>query len=223
VQEGQKLQETKKRGIAGLVAAILLTAALMMFAPSWYGLFASVPLRIASILSVQIATAAIAIACHCAIEKQPLRSLGLLGKKLPLQLGWAFALFAGLLVLFVALPVLFGQALKDMLPAKDALWFAIPYKLLFVGFAEEMLFRGYFLNSFMRLANSKIAAVALSSLLFGLSHFILSGNFLQVAVTAVIGAILALPRMYAKNCSIVSVSLAHGLYDTSLSILSWVI
>ncbi|MDR0839786.1 MAG: CPBP family intramembrane metalloprotease [Christensenellaceae bacterium] len=174
-------------------------------------------------MSFQVVFALLAVLCHCAIEKQPLRALGFFGEKPLLQLGWAVALFALLSVLFVGLPVLLGQALGDMLPAKDSLLFAIPYKLLFVGFAEELLFRGYFLNSFMRLTGSKIAAVILSSLLFGLWHFILSGSIFQVLVTAIIGVLLALPRAYAKTCSIVSVSLAHGLYDALLNALSWMI
>ena len=213
----------QKQAVCGLVTAIILSALLTMLAPTWYGLFSWLPLRLAAILSFQVVFALIAVLCHCVIEKQPLRSMGFSGQKPLSQLGWAFILFAGLSVLFIALPVLFGQSLNDMLPAKDSLWFAIPYKLLFVGFAEELLFRGYLLNNLRRLTDSKIASVMLSSLLFGLWHFILSGNIIQVILTAIIGTIFALPRVYAKKCSIVSVSLAHGLYDALLNVLRWTV
>jgi membrane protease YdiL (CAAX protease family) len=217
------MQIAKKRAITGLATAAILTTLLTMLAPSWYGLVDSIPFRIAAILSVQVAFAALAVFCHCVVEKQPLRSFGFSGNKPLLQIVWALALFAMLTVLFVGLPVLFGQALSDMVPTRDSLLFAIPYKLLFVGFAEELLFRGYFLNSLTRLINSKIASVILSSILFGLWHFILSGSIFQVIVTTTIGLIIAFPRAYAKNCSIVSVSLAHGLYDSLLNVFSWIV
>jgi membrane protease YdiL (CAAX protease family) len=163
------------------------------------------------------------LSLHGMVEKQSIHSLGFFGRAPLIQGAWALSLCASLLALFVALPVLLGQSLKDLVPVRDSLWFAIPYRLIFVGFAEELLFRGYLLNSIKRISNSTITAIVVSSFLFGAWHYILSGSIAQVAFTTAIGIILAVPRMAGKNCSIVSVSLAHGLYDATLSILSWVI
>ncbi|GHV16508.1 hypothetical protein FACS189425_00910 [Clostridia bacterium] len=215
--------KNKNKSAYGLVAAVIFTTLLTILSPALYGLFESIPLRLLMFFSIQIIFAVFAVICHCVIENQPFRSLGFSGQKPLLQIVWAGALFAIVSILIIGLPALFGQELKDMVPQRDNLLFAIPYKLIFVGFAEELLFRGYFLNCIKRLTNSKIAAVVLSSLLFGLWHFILSEDILQVAVTTIMGVIFALPRMYKENCSVVSVSLAHGLYGALLNTLSWIV
>jgi membrane protease YdiL (CAAX protease family) len=127
----------------------------------------------------------------------------------------------GLAVLFIGIPLMLGFG-DNMFPSKDALWFAIPYRLIFVGFAEETMFRGYLLGSMSRQMKSRIVPVIVTSLLFGAWH-ILNGNLLQAIMTSIIGFILALPRMYAKDCSTLSVSLAHGAYDALLSVMAYTV
>ncbi|MCL2352289.1 MAG: CPBP family intramembrane metalloprotease [Firmicutes bacterium] len=167
---------------------------------------------------IQALLVPIALIANGPIEKQPFAALGYRWGNIKKQLLWAAALLAILSAMFIGLPLLFGA--RDIFPARDSLWFAVPDKLVFVGFAEETMFRGYMLNAFNRLTGSKIAAVALSSLLFGFWHFIGSGDLLQVAMTAVIGLIIAIPCAYARNCSTLSAALAHGAYGAFLSVLT---
>jgi membrane protease YdiL (CAAX protease family) len=79
------------------------------------------------------------------------------------------------------------------------------------------------LNRLGGVTDSRVAAIVISSLLFGAWHFINSGSIVTVIVTATIGAILAIFKTYVKNCSIVSVAIAHGFYDGSLAFLSWLL
>jgi membrane protease YdiL (CAAX protease family) len=94
--------------------------------------------------------------------------------------------------------------------------------LLIVGFAEETLFRGYILNSLLRLDVPKIVAIAVSSAMFGAWHFIGSGNWAQVLITAIAGSVFAVTFVYGKKrgVGLLSIALAHGAYDLLLQVLA---
>ncbi|MFP3156568.1 hypothetical protein LQZ18_19545 [Lachnospiraceae bacterium ZAX-1] len=110
------MQKAKKQALSGLTTALIIVTLLTSFSPVWYGLFASIPIRIAAITVFQVAIAIVAIICHCVIEKQPVQSLGFFKQKPLLQIGWAFAVFGVLLVVFIVLPVLLGQTLEPKFP-----------------------------------------------------------------------------------------------------------
>jgi membrane protease YdiL (CAAX protease family) len=156
------------------------------------------------------------------VEKEPLAALGFQKNAVGAQLLYGVSVFAAVSIIFIAVPMFSGLGRDELFPQKQTLFWAIPHKLLLVGFTEELIFRGYLLERIHKLSDSKGLAVIISSLLFGLWHFIGTGNPVQVVSTSIIGACFALPKMYMRNCSIVSVSLAHGMYDSSLAILSWV-
>jgi membrane protease YdiL (CAAX protease family) len=210
-------EKCKPRSLLGILFVSLLATAVAL-AARLPGSIDPIALRIAAILSLQVLLFGGALVANGVIEKQPVTALGFTGKNIGHQLLWAAALFAVLSVLFIGVPLILGFG-DNMFPHKDALWFAVPYRLLFVGFAEETLFRGYMLNSMSRQMKSRLAPAIITSLLFGMLHLI-NGNIIQVAMTFVIGLFLTLPRVYAKNCSTLSVSLAHGAYDALLSVLA---
>lgn len=95
--------------------------------------------------------------------------------------------------------------------------------MLFVGMGEEMLFRGYFMERFRTLTDSWIWAVVMSALMFGIWHFPNGQDFLQVILTALIGAIYGLAMLKIKNCSTLSLGIAHGLHDVYILILSCIL
>jgi membrane protease YdiL (CAAX protease family) len=209
-----------KRVFVGITFALTLTLVLTFLCSYLYAEPFPIPLRLAMLFGVQALFFGIALISNGIVEKLPFSRLGYASNDLKWQLVWAAVLFAGLSFIFIAIPLLFGM--NDIFPARDLLAFAIPHKL-FVGFAEETLFRGYILNALFRLHMKKPAAILLSSLLFGAWHFILSGNIFQVIVTAIIGVIFALPIVYVKKCTVLSTALAHGMYDALLSILAYVV
>ncbi|WP_051115591.1 CPBP family intramembrane glutamic endopeptidase [Clostridium pasteurianum] len=99
----------------------------------------------------------------------------------------------------------------------------IVFDMLFVGMGEEMLFRGYFMERFRTLTDSWIWAVVMSALMFGIWHFPNGQDFLQVILTALIGAIYGLAMLKIKNCSTLSLGIAHGLHDVYILILSCIL
>ena len=97
------------------------------------------------------------------------------------------------------------------------------FEMIFVGMGEEILFRGYFMERFRTLTNSGIWAVLISALMFGIWHFPNGQDFLQVILTALIGAVYGFAMLKIKNCSILSVGIAHGLHDVYILILSCIL
>ena len=87
------------------------------------------------------------------------------------------------------------------------------YFIWFVGFAEELIFRGYLLDRFKELLNSKIYAILLSSLLFALWHYPVSYNFGQVVFAFFFGIILSTIRVISKREVMVALVIGHGLYN----------
>ena len=95
--------------------------------------------------------------------------------------------------------------------------FEFVYCIISVAFTEEFVFRGLLYEKIRRIGNSEIAAVIGSSLLFGFFH-ILNGNLIQVGMTALIGLFFCLCRLKIKNCSTLSLIIAHGVYDALISV-----
>ena len=78
---------------------------------------------------------------------------------------------------------------------------------LFGPFVEEVVFRGFFLQSYQRTGRI-IGSMILSSILFGMMHM----NFNQFAYGAVMGIMLAL--LYEATGTITTSFLAHATFNT---------
>jgi len=92
---------------------------------------------------------------------------------------------------------------------------------VFVGFGEELLWRGYFFNRARELTGSGVWAVVLSSVLFGLWHYPAGQDILKVIVTAGLGAFYATARLKIRDCSTMATGVAHGLHDSIILVLSY--
>lgn len=91
------------------------------------------------------------------------------------------------------------------------------YCILAVSLAEEFVFRGFVYKKILDISGKETAAVIASSVLFGLFH-ILGGSIVQVIMTAFIGAFFCLCRSKLKGCTIVSLVIAHGIYDALITV-----
>ncbi|SDA15383.1 hypothetical protein SAMN02910447_00917 [Ruminococcus sp. YE71] len=80
-----------------------------------------------------------------------------------------------------------------------------------IGLTEEFIFRGYFYSRLERIFGST-AAVAGSSVLFGLFH-LFGGNIVQMILTGLLGAAWCICRKKIPHCTLLSLIIAHGLYD----------
>lgn len=99
----------------------------------------------------------------------------------------------------------------------------IVFDMLFVGMGEETLFRGYFMERFRTLTDSGIWSVVITAVMFGIWHFPNGQDFLQVILATLIGGIYGLAMLKIKNCSTVSLGIAHGLHDVYILILSCIL
>jgi membrane protease YdiL (CAAX protease family) len=89
-----------------------------------------------------------------------------------------------------------------------------------VGFVEEFAWRGYVLTGLRRALHSGPWAIVVSSVVFGLWHFPVGHDLLQVIMAAFIGAIYATARLKVPHCSTLATGTAHGLHDLTLLVLA---
>lgn len=92
--------------------------------------------------------------------------------------------------------------------------------ILFVGVGEEIVCRGYIQNQFtVWLKKYNWLSPLIAAVLFGLWHLI-NGGLIQVLFTVVIGCVFGYAKYFIKDCSLLSVIIAHGFYDFSLVLLT---
>lgn len=149
------------------------------------------------------------------IQKEKLRDLGFSGKNLPGQILTGIVLALAMSLVLTVLPILAG--LKDMVGSTSytQAWqflYEFFYKILGVALAEELIFRGYLFRKLLQIRDSKWFAIGISSALFGILH-IFSGNLIQVFLTGLIGLLYCVCRERFKNCTLLSLIIAHGVYD----------
>lgn len=130
---------------------------------------------------------------------------------------------AAVLCFFVGIvPILCGTSLigshSDMSSGKIVL--VAVQDILFVGVGEEIVFRGYIQNQFtVWLKKCRWLAPFIAAAMFGLWHLI-NGSLIQVLFTTVIGCVFGFAKYFIKDCSLLSVIIAHSLYDFSLVLLT---
>lgn len=91
------------------------------------------------------------------------------------------------------------------------------YCIAAVGLAEEFVFRGFIYNRIKKIGRSNAVAVIGSSVLFGIFH-LFGGSIVQMIMTAFIGAFFCLCKLKIKNCSLLSLIIAHGIYDALITV-----
>ena len=127
-------------------------------------------------------------------------------------LGILFALCTGIVV-FAFFAVFRHVAL---FPARSMSIGAIIYIILFqalVGISEELFFRGYLAGIGRRLFRSAWPAVILSALIFGLLHFLVNRNWIQLCFATAYGLFSAALYLKHKSCSILTMIIMHICYN----------
>lgn len=203
-----------------LIAIILITS----LTPFFVSLGTNLPEKMFFTLLPYILMVGLVVAVS-KIGKRPLHlALGINKIHFSKQLLISFGVFLVTFVIFVAMPLVIGMSKSDVLSFKStnpvSIVFYIFYYLFFVGIGEEIIWRGYFYERLKDLTNSGVLVVIISSVLFGLWHYPLGQNILQVLMTSIIGLILGFSRLKIRDCSTLSVGIAHGLHDTFIFILS---
>lgn len=91
------------------------------------------------------------------------------------------------------------------------------YFIFAIALVEEFVFRGFFYKKLETLFGSTVGAIIGSSVLFGLFHF-LGGNIVQILLSSIIGAIFCICKVKIKNCTLLSVIIAHGVYNALITV-----
>ena len=143
-------------------------------------------------------------------------------RRLWLQILIGFGIAAILCFLIGVIPILCGTSLigshTDMSAGKLAI--VAVEDIIFVGIGEEIVFRGYIQNQFgIWLKKYKWLAPLIAAAFFGLWH-IINGSIIQVGFATAIGCVLGYSKYFIKDCSLLSVIVAHGFYDFSLTLLA---
>lgn len=138
---------------------------------------------------------------------------------------WAGAVLLVItLSIFVILPLVCGVNKEFVLSVKQPnVVGQVIFYLFFVGPVEEYVFCGYFQQQLEELIRNKIVVCVVTSLLFGFWHYPSTMSLINVACTFVIGLIYSIAKTKWKDCTILSVSLAHGLHDSIIFILSCIL
>ena len=156
------------------------------------------------------------------LDKEKMRDYGLAAHRLGAQIGAGLLLAGVMSLVLTVIPIVLGfrslvGSTSYTQPWQVAYEFA--YCILGIALAEEFLFRGYLFNKLEALSGSRALAIGASSALFGVYH-LFSGNLIQVVGTGLIGLFLCLCRERIKNCTLLSLILAHGVYDALITL--WV-
>ncbi len=208
-----------KQSVILFIVALILIAGItfLSWAISLINIYA---VRLCLILLLIVAYTAVAVA---AIFLTGQKHILLPSKnRLWLQILIGIGIAAVLCFLIGVIPILCGTSLVGA--HSDAsvtlILVAAVQDILFVGVGEEIVFRGYIQNQFtFWLKKCKWLAPLIAAAIFGLWH-IINGSLVQVLFTTVIGCVFGYVKYFIKDCSLLSVMIAHGLYDFSLVLLT---
>jgi membrane protease YdiL (CAAX protease family) len=161
------------------------------------------------------------------IMKNPIHTLGFRKDELIKQVLSGVGVFVAIELVFTIAVFALGDSKYILLPLKETrigmIIYSIFSAMICAGMGEETLFRGYFMELIRTLTDSDTWAIVAPALMFGLWHFPSGQDFLQVIITALLGAIFGFARVRIKNSSTLSVGIAHGLHDIYILILSCVL
>ena len=99
--------------------------------------------------------------------------------------------------------------------AMKKLAYELFFYLCFVGPSEELMSRVFVQETLIQIfPTKKVLMIILGSLIFGLQHWSISnGSWITVILSACIGLYFGLAKEYIKNCTFISLSICHGLYN----------
>lgn len=149
------------------------------------------------------------------IENRPLSSIGL--KRISMK-EIAFGIAIGI-IMFTAqqIPLLMmGMNYKTLASPPD--WVSIfrmsVYCFFFVGFAEEVMLRGFILHKSMAITKNRTIVVLLNCIVFYMIHWppvrFVFGEAFNITLNTII---LCMFLFFSKKKSITPLIIAHGVYD----------
>ena len=201
----------------GLIGVVLFNQFVLMSLP--------LAVRMISMIFVYRLIALIPVIIMFAV-KDKLSEYGFSKEKISLQIILGVAIGVVMSFILTLLPHLLGFGeYVDSGKRYEYLWqfiYEFVYCIVAIGFVEEFVFRGFIYQKIKSIFQKDITAVIGSSVLFGVFH-LFSGNIIQMVMTALIGAFFCFCRLKIKNCSTLSLIIAHGVYDALITVFSSVL
>ncbi len=155
------------------------------------------------------------------INKDKLVDYGFSKSKIGLQIIVGVLIGIAMSFILTLIPHLFGFGeYVDSGKRYNYLWqfiYEFFYCIFAVGFVEEFVFRGFIYEKIKCISQKDMIAIIGSSVLFSVFH-LFSGNFIQMFMTACIGAFFCFCRLKVKNCSTLSLIIGHGVYDALITV-----
>lgn len=156
--------------------------------------------NVANVLSICVTLLAIKV------SKKSLRDFGLFTDRLFKQV------LMGLVVGSILNVLLQGLSFLEASPNLYDI-----FSMMLVGFSEELLFRGFLFTMIYELSGSRLKAVFIPSIVFGIWHFPVGQSIDQVIGTTIIGLIYAGMRsLYFrtdKEIGIIPLSIFHWMHN----------
>lgn len=209
-----------------LIGVFLIVMAFIMFLPYVAASNMAIPFKMLYELSPFILMVALAILVP-KLNKRPIRaSLGLdkgcIGKQFVIGL-----IIFSITISFIIIPLLFGVDKNNVLSFKARnpiiLLYYIVKSIIFVGIGEELVFRGYIYERLKEITASGTSAVIISSIIFGIWHYPIGQNIMQVIMASLLGSLYGFARLKVKNASTLATGIGHGLHDAAINILSYIL
>ena len=158
--------------------------------------------------------------CFMRIEHITLKDIGINTTRVSTQIAIGMVIGSMEALAIVGMTVLLGFREQLGKPMYDDGWlYALHffYTIFAVGVFEELFFRGYMYKKLLDLASGKWFAIIISSLIFGVCHFIGYENYMQavprVLLTTATGVVYCILREKIKGCTLISLIFMHGIYD----------
>lgn len=152
----------------------------------------------------------------CVKNKEKLSDIGFRKEKILKQVLIGTGIACVMSIFFTLIPMfIFGKENTYSSSKFKYIWqyvYQFIYLVAGVALTEEFVFRGYLLKNMKDICKNSIVPIITTSLLFGLFH-IFNGNIVQVVMTSFIGLIFVICREKIKDCSLLSLVIAHGIYD----------
>ena len=223
---GEEVMNLKLKPLIEMTAVYILLITVVAFSSDIVKLGNTVGAKMVLTVLVYVILTAVPLTVM-KLEKIPFSSLGFSKERVGRQLLVAAAISAVSIGVFVIIPLLIGINKTEVLGFKcrslPILIFYILYDIICVGFGEEIAFRGYFYSRIKAISKKEWVPVVLSAILFGLWHFPNTLNIMNVVMTTILGLGYASCRWKIKNCSLLSLALAHGLHDAVITTLSYIL
>lgn len=168
--------------------------------------------------------------CFMKIEHITLKDIGITKNKLSKQVLMGILIGSVEAIVIVGLTILLGFKEQLGQPLYENGWIYIIYffyTIFAVGLFEEIFFRGYIYKKLLDIREAKWFAIIISSVIFGIFHFVGGSSFLQnvpqVLLATITGIFYCVLREKIRDFSLVSLIFMHGIYDFLIAFLVFVL